>query len=269
MLQSNINKLQVFRDQIMEELPYSVQPNNTTKDILIVVHDQLPYLKNCIESIQNSTENYNLLIYDNASNEDVYDYISSLDKVSVYFRSPTNDGFIKPNNYLAKLSKSPFMILLNSDTEVRPGWDLALINFLYIHPEVAQVGYSGGKLNPDGLGDKQAVFGNNIDYVCGWCFAISKDTYRKYGLFDEENLEFAYGEDSDFSLRLVEDRNKIYALHMDLVNHYGNKTINQVHLELGDYIKGTFERNHQYICNRWQRNIKKDSYGKKEKRRFL
>jgi GT2 family glycosyltransferase len=253
-----MTKIQKYRDQIIEELSIAAIPNNTYKDILIVVHDQLYYVQKCIESIFENTENYILRVYDNGSAPPTRDYLADLDDQGklVHEYVGTNNGFIEPNNYLAKQAQSPYIICLNSDTEVKPGWDLAMVNFLELNPEVAQVGYCGSMLNKEGQGT-EAAFGYDPDFICGWCFCIPRKTYWKHGLFDETNLDFAYGEDSDFSLRLKEAGEKIYSLHADLVVHHGNKTILEVHRELGNYVKGTFERNHEYIRRRWSTYLEK------------
>ncbi len=253
-----MSKLEQYRDEIMKELVLANTPNSKTKDILIVVRDQLPYVKECIDSVRENTEDYHLLIFDNGSNEETKDYLNSLppkeydDKFGfVYiFGGENNLGFIEPNNTLASFSNTDYMILLNSDCVVRKGWDLALVNYLEQNSDVAQVGYCGAKMDQEGHGT-EAAFGSAADFICGWCFCISKNTYEKFGLFDEENLEFAYGEDSDFSLRIKAAGKKIYSLHNDLVIHHGNKTINQVYLEKGNYLKETFKKNHEYIKRRW------------------
>ena len=92
-------------------------------------------------------------------------------------------------------------------------------------------------------------FGSEYDYICGWCMCFERSIYNEFGLFDDENLSFAYGEDADFSLRLKEAGKEIYALHLDLVKHFGNKTINAVSKELD--VKTSFDANHKYLKSRW------------------
>lgn len=230
--------------------------SNLSKDILVVVHDQLPYLKECVETIAATTKNYHLYIWDNASEQETIDYMQSLERngvaggtVHIHYNS-INAGFNPPNNAMASWGNSDYIILLNSDCKVFEYWDRAMIGFLREHPEVAEVGYWGGHLSADGRG-----FGGSngwqIDYVPGWCFTISRDTYRQFGLFSTE-LVFAYCEDADFSLRLKEAGKKIYALHAPLVHHYQNKTIKAVEKKGDIDVRATFERNHEYIRRRWK-----------------
>lgn len=243
--------LQHNRVEIEEELLVAYRSESVGKDILIVVKDQYEYIKNCLESIYENTENFHIYLWDNGSKEKTADFLrSESEKANVdLIRSEENTGFICPNNRLAERGKLDYLILLNSDTIVRCLWDRAMIGWLQTHEDVAEVGYLGGWLDKDGKGYRFG-FGPNVDYLCGWALCISRDTYSTHGLFDEENLEFAYGEDSDLSLRLRNAGKRIYALHSDLIVHYENKTVNEVKKERD--IKMTFNKNHNYIKNKWQ-----------------
>jgi ATP-dependent Clp protease ATP-binding subunit ClpX len=246
------SKLDEFREEIMEELMIQDAYEPVQKSINIVVHGQLDALKRCIESIEANTQDYTIRVWNNDSDEETSNYLEEVigeGRIRLW-RGSSNTGFIKPNNYLATRGDEPYIILLNSDCVVAPGWDKAMIAMLQQDEQLAQVGYCGGILDQDGFGTK-AAFGAYIDYVCGWCFAIPRQVFEFVGLFDEKNLEFAYGEDSDFSLRLKEQGANIYALHLDLVFHEGNRTINEVAKEREEYLRGTFEKNHQYIRTRW------------------
>ena len=66
-------------------------------------------------------------------------------------------------------------------------------------------------------------------------------------MFDEQ-LNFAYGEDSDFSLRLKNDKKKIFALYSGLVHHFENKTVAKLPAEK---LLGNFEKNHILLKDRW------------------
>ena len=178
-----------YQDKILDELICTSKYESVEKDILIVVHNQLEYLQKCVDSIRKNTEKYQIYIWDNASNEETKNWISNQNDI-ICIRSEINEGFIKPNNALAKLSNNPFIILLNSDTEVLKDWDKALISHIQQF-NYSQVGYLGGILNSQGKGVKFS-FGSEIDYIPGWCFCIPRGVYDQYGLFDEENLFFAY-----------------------------------------------------------------------------
>lgn len=247
-------------EELKEELAHLYVFEKTcdppSKDIIIIVHDQLELIKDCITSIYTTTTNFTLYIWDNNSMEPTKKFLELISKIHdnvVLVRSGENLGFIKPNNRLAELGKSEYIVLLNSDTKVMKSWDSAMIGWMRGNPNCKVVGYQGGMLMENGRGSPVPNYGKDIDYVCGWCLCVSRQDYTKLGLFDETNLTFAYGEDSDYSLRFKEAGYDIYALHANLVWHLGNATSKEVVHEM-DTSK-TFESNHSYIRTRHARYI--------------
>lgn len=224
------------------------------KDIIIVVKDQYDYIRKCVDSIFKYTEDFNLYIWDNGSQPQTASYLEELSKRKniAVFRSPDNQGFLLPNNRMVEKSDSPYIILLNSDTEVKENWDKALIATLQTDANTAVSGYMGGVLNEQATPLSNNL-GYQIDYVCGYCMCFSRATYRHYGLFDE-NLKFAYFEDSEFCIRLKEKGLKLYALHLDLVLHYENKTIQEVASDqnIQQFLAANFQHNQQYVLNKWK-----------------
>lgn len=254
-------------EQVKEELRLVETQPDEWKDIIVVVHDQLDYLKACFDSIFQTTDKFHLYIWDNASSEKTKQYLESLvagynpeadgDRWKVtLMRSDQNTGFIAPNNELAAWGESPYIILLNSDTKVFEGWDRVMLGFLQTHPEVAEVGYWGGHMGPDGRGFG-GENGYDVDYIPGWCLCIRRSTYDEFGLFNKQ-LKFAYCEDADLSLRLKEAGHKIFALHAPLVHHYQNKTIIDVEKEGKIDLRASFDQNHEYMQNRWKSYLEND-----------
>lgn len=242
-------KLMKHQEEMREELTAATMYQPVKKDILIVVKDQLLYVENCIKSIYQNTDDFELYVWDNGSDEETINYLRSIDEPNFHLtRVEENQGFIIPNNRLAEQGESPFVILLNSDTLVRPGWDQAMIGWIQQQGD-SVVGYMGSKLDEEGKGGKVA-YGKDADYICGWCMCVPRSICEQHKLFDEVNLQFAYGEDSDFCFRVREIGGTVYSLHLDLVVHFENKTSNQLRSE-GCYFHEPFEANHAYICSRW------------------
>jgi GT2 family glycosyltransferase len=244
-------------EKIKQELLLIDDAKNIKKDIIIVVHNQYDFIKNCIESIYKNTKNFNLFIWNNASDCETSDYLEKIsskkDNIRLY-SSSENLGFIVPNNKMIQDTNSPYIILLNSDTEVRKNWDKVLIGFLENNHDVAIAGYDGGILDKNGLGiDKN--YGYDIDYVCGYCMCLPRRTYLEFGLFDEENINFAYCEDSDLSLRIREKNKKIYACYStDLVVHYGNRTSLDL-LSKDENFAEIVRKNLVYLQKRWNKYL--------------
>lgn len=252
------NHMKRYEKEMQDELLFLENYKKATKDIIIVVHDQLKYLELTIKSIIKYTENYNLWIWDNNSGDQVQSYLKELmfnlnNKKNIsctVMRSDVNLGFIEPNNELAAIGESEYLILLNSDVEVFGGWDKALIGYLQNNQETKLTGYAGGLLDENGVGGRLG-YGKEVDYIAGWCLCLSRETYEKHGLFNSE-LKFAYAEDSDLSMRIQSLGYNIHALHLLLVHHYENKTINKVSKEGKVNVRETFEHNHDKLRVIWK-----------------
>jgi hypothetical protein len=249
-----------FRAEIMEELENAQACEDQLKDILIVVHDQYDFVKLCLNSVFERTSNFRLYIWDNGSQEETASYLRSVQEANpdlvTLVRSEENIGFLEPNNKLIEMGTGAYFILLNSDTQVFTGWDTSMIGYLQKHQDVAQVGYLGGLLREDGRGEG-GDFGDQIDYVSGFCFCCARETYREFGLFSPD-YRFAYFEDSDFSLRLKAAGKQIYALHLLLVHHYQNKTVIAVEKEGTIDLAASFAYNQNLFTTRWEGYLKND-----------
>jgi GT2 family glycosyltransferase len=237
-----------YRKTLVQELIAQENSPIAGKDILIVVHNQADLVFNLLNSVFCCTiKPFKVYLWDNASDDTTKECLRKFETET--FFSKENRGFIEPNNFMAAQGSQPYIILLNSDTEVKPGWDQALTGFLSTHSDFGIAGYQGGVLNSEGIGTEFA-WGERVDYVSGWCMCFSRSLYNKIGLFDDKNLSFAYGEDSDFCLRAKEHGFSSYALHLDYVRHIGGATIKT--MGQPDHLVESFKKNHEYIKKRWK-----------------
>jgi GT2 family glycosyltransferase len=247
------SNLATIKRELIVAHKHPVQP----VDIIIIVHNQAKYIRDCLESVKANTTNYRLMVHDNASDQETKEYLKAAIDQPPHFLSYSgiNKGFIGPNNFLSENGKNPYIVLLNSDTVVQsPIWVQAMTSTLIEYPEIGVVGMRGGIVDENGKGTEFG-FGREIDYVEGWCLCIARETYQKCHpkrrLFDNENLKFAYGEDADLSLRLRENGLCPYALHLDCVFHHGNVTAKEVAKTQEAEMRESFESNHRYLKQRW------------------
>lgn len=250
-----------YRQTLIKELKYENSAPNVHKDIIIITRNQYEYVKSCLESVCKNTNNFHLYLWDNDSDLETKKLLKSFNP-EVLATSEQNLGFISPNNHLASLTMSPFIILLNSDTIVYPGWSEALIGYMHNDHRCGVIGYEGGLLDNSFHGFSTA-WGEEIDYVSGWCMCVSRSLYEEIGLFDT-NLTFAYGEDSDLSLMAKKLGYNIYALHLSYVKHVGGVTIKEVQKETD--VIDTFKKNHEYLAKKWAnyKRIVVKKYGKEK-----
>ncbi len=98
--------------------------------ILLVNWNGIDLLESCLRSIADSPPNvaYNVIVVDNASSDGSVRWLQSgtadrlLGNAGLQvIQNDVNVGFGKANNQAMALSSAPMFLLLNTDTEVRPG----------------------------------------------------------------------------------------------------------------------------------------------------
>jgi ADP-heptose:LPS heptosyltransferase len=180
--------------------------------VSILCYKALSLARGCIRTVlDNSPPDTRLILTDNGSPHDVGVFFEEVaaqhpGRVTV-IHNPTNEGFIEPNRRALAMTDTEFFILLNDDTQVPPGWLEAMEKPFREFPKAALAGLSGGcqMLTNDFHGRQ----GGNFEYLEGSCLMCKTEIVKREGLFSPY-LEFAYGEDSDLSLRL---RKLGYTLH--------------------------------------------------------
>ncbi len=136
--------------------------------------------------------------------------------------SEVNLGFGGGNTYAAKLARGEFLLLLNDDVVVEPGWLDALVAAADEHPESAAIGsrilFPGGELQEAGSilwadgstmpigralpADSQAfLYRRHVDYVSACSLLVRKAAFDAAGGFDRRYYP-AYYEDVDLCLAL-------------------------------------------------------------------
>jgi len=131
---------------------------NTDLSIIIVNWNGGGLLRRCVETIvtSNPRVTYQVVIIDNASKDDSLEQLNASEAAATLianqqlriFKNEENRGFGAANNQGFDLTDSPYLFLLNLDTEVHPGTIDTLMRTIQADPAI---GACGPKiLNPDG-----------------------------------------------------------------------------------------------------------------------
>lgn len=121
--------------------------------IVIVNWNTQHLLAQCLRSIEESVSrlegwNVETLVVDNASTDGSVMMIRKQFPWVHLIENQQNVGFARANNQAIRQSRGRYVLLLNSDTEVRPGALEALLQFMEGHPEAG--GCGARLLNADG-----------------------------------------------------------------------------------------------------------------------
>jgi GT2 family glycosyltransferase len=175
-----------------------------------------------------------VIVWDNASADGSAEAVRDAFPQAEVVASQENLGFARANNVVAEMADTPWLLLLNPDTETHDGAIDNILAFAKAHPEAGIVG--GRTVFPDGslniasawrrisawslftqtTGLARALPGSDlfnyeamgawkrdsvreVDIVVGCFLLISTDLWRRLGGFSERY--FMYGEDADLCLR--------------------------------------------------------------------
>jgi GT2 family glycosyltransferase len=141
----------------------------------------------------------------------------------VFKANAQNLGFVATANRGMQLSQND-VVLLNSDTEVTQGWLQGLHKCLASDSSIATATpwtnngeivsipefCQANPVPPDPqavaqvLGEQCTVTYPDMPTAVGFCMAISRSAIEQIGLFDAELFGRGYGEENDFSMRVVQ-----------------------------------------------------------------
>ena len=189
--------------------------------VIIPNYNGLRFLKDCLTALENqSMKDFETLVIDNASSDECVAYIrENFPNVNVMVMEK-NLGFSGGVNVGIQSAKTPYVLLLNNDTEVDTHFVEEMVHAIEESPNIFSVSskmiqfYDREKL--DDAGDLYGILGwgfqrgidapatsytkkEEIFSACAGAAIYRKDVFEKIGYFDE--LHFAYLEDIDVGYR--------------------------------------------------------------------
>lgn len=181
------------------------------------------YLETCLRSLEKqSFRDFEVLVVDNGSGDGSVAMVrSQFPWVAQIVENRENLGFGVANNQAIVRARGPYIVLLNNDTEVEPGWLEALVSAAEADPSVGMcaskilnfdrrdvIDNTGHLIFRDGLNrgrGRLEVDRGQYDnarealFPSGCAALYRKSMLAEVGLFDE--TFFAYGDDTDLGLR--------------------------------------------------------------------
>lgn len=215
--------------------------------IVIPVHGHLDLTRQCVEHVRSTTNpaSTEIVVVDDASPDTTAEWMreqQAAGAIKAVFLSP-NRGFAGACNAGAAASEGEFVVFLNNDTIVRPGWLQALLAPLANDPNIGLTGarllypegdiqHAGIRLHPNGLPDHefrhlpaedpQVTVSRDRAFVTGACIGLRKDLFRKIGCFDDEFK--MYVEDLDLCLKVWNEGLRVRYVAECVVVHLESRT---------------------------------------------
>jgi hypothetical protein len=200
-------------------------------------------LRTCIESLLGTATSAEILVVDNASEDDSLEMVQGFRNRVDFITNSVNRGFAAAINQAFQTTSSPYVLVLNPDIRVLPGAVVTLEEFMNAHP---RAGAAGGYVNEKYLPKDFPTVGTLVRENLGfWKIAggprstsptarslkdrlplrseepiaveqpaaaalmIRRDAYEQVGGFDERFYP-AWYEDVDFCRRLKKEGWEIY-----------------------------------------------------------
>ncbi len=196
--------------------------------IIIPNYNGKRFMKDCMEALyaqdgeeaRTGAEPFEVLVVDNGSTDGSLEYMAECYPELPVIALGKNYGFSRAVNEGIRAAKTPYVILLNNDTKVRPGYVKALVETMDRHPEAFSASPKMIQMyHPaliDDAGDQYTVLGwafqrgvahsvkrytkpARVFSACAGAAIYRRAVFEEIGYFDE--MHFAYLEDLDVGYR--------------------------------------------------------------------
>lgn len=203
--------------------------------VIVCTRNRPDKLKNCLNSIlANKRKAMELLVIDQSDNEKTVILVGSLNDNRVVFHKMKGLGLSCARNLAIDLSRGSIIVFTDDDCIVEKDWIERIVEEFSREPDISAL-YGRvlpyGKARPgmfchaiansaEGIMVDKPMLPYNIGH--GNNMSFRKSVFLKIGSFEEAigaGTKFYAGEDTDFTLRLMEQGLKLYYSPSPLVYH--------------------------------------------------
>jgi GT2 family glycosyltransferase len=230
--------------------------------VIIVNWNTRELLQHCLQSVRDTAVGLSLelLVVDNASVDGSVAMVRENFPFVHVIANTENRGFARANNQAIERAQGRHLLLLNSDTEVRPGALRILWEFMEGHPQAGAAGArllnADGTLQPSchpmltpGLEFWRLLFLDRIwpratypmrawdlttprrvQVIKGACLMLRREALDQVGVLDQQY--FMYSEEMDLCYRLDSGGWSLHWVPQARVVHHGESSTRQVAEEM-------------------------------------
>lgn len=226
--------------------------------VIIVNYNGAQFIKSCFDSIISQFKffpDFSILVIDNASTDESLQLLEDYEDHITLIKNKVNVGFPMAHNQVIDLLDTPYMWLLNNDTEFDHTTDIIspIIAYLNANPDV--VGLSpkllntGGTLQSQGSGFNRYRFRSKkitqVSFLSGASLFIRTQFFKDMNGFDPHL--FFYNDDVDFAMQAKKHRKKLmYYPSLEVTHHGGLSTkFEPIKTTIGGYYGSI------YLCKKY------------------
>lgn len=203
-------------------------------DVIVPVHNALVHVQACLQALQRCRDGFDVqvVVVNDGSDAQTGAWLRTHAAATPNVRLlelERNQGYTRAVNHGLRNSDAAWVVVLNSDTIVTPGWLRAMLRCAATDPAIGLVGPLSNAASwqsvptvkdasqafavnalPDGMSPDEmaAVVAASsprgyprVPILNGFCTLISRRVLEAVGLLDEAAFPEGYGEENDFCLR--------------------------------------------------------------------
>lgn len=247
--------------------------------IVLLAYNKIEYTFQCLRSVFQEVDlaETEIIVVDNGSRDETARVLSYLEGFVRVITIDENAGFLDACNLGARAARGRFLILLNNDIVLLPGWlapllataeadeKVGAVGSMYIYPNgtlqnAGSIVWKDGDSMHYGWGrspeDKQFNFAREVDYCPGASFLIRKELFDQLGGLDRRYAP-AYYEDVDLCFGVRSLGYKVVYQPLSRVIHHEGIT-------LGTNVNTGFKRfqviNREKFYEKWRDRLEREHY---------
>lgn len=220
--------------------------------VIILTHNRLDVTKPCLESLLQTSQNYELIIVDNASTDGTVDWITHNVKNARIIRNSENKGVAKARNQGIRETSTDYVVMMDNDVVLQHGWFEDL--YKPIQEGADAVGIEGWQIDHSFQASYKCVKqGERFDYLGGACTLFRRRIFETVGLLDE-GFSPAYYEDVDMSIRAKNGGFKLAWNPTNKIHHKEHATL--IHGQKEFNYNDAIGNSHRRFAQKMRRELK-------------
>lgn len=238
--------------------------------VVVVTYNNLDLTRVCLDSLDRYSDypNLELIVVDNASADDTPGYLRAWAQAGGdrhVILNPDNRGFAAANNQGLATATGDYLVMLNNDTHVTPGWVATLVGHLRRTPSLGMLGPVTNNIGNEARIDIRYADMEQMLQAAGhytarhagqltplhtaafFCVMMPRHVYAKVGDLDEA---FGIGmfEDDDYCRRVQKEGWQIACADDVFIHHHLSASFNKIKQEKR---QAMFERNKALYEAKW------------------
>lgn len=219
--------------------------------VIVVTYNNLELTKQCLASLDEYSDypNMEVIVVDNASSDGSPEWLQQWGAAEGHNRklilNADNRGFAAGNNLGLAIASGEYLVMLNNDTHVTPGWVRTMVNHMRRNPDLGLLGPVTNNIGNEAridifYDDMTQMMALSSQYTRShvgqlyplrtaafFCVMLKRSVFDKIGLLDEA-FGRGFFEDDDYCKRIEQAGLKVACAEDVFVHHHLSASFNKL-----------------------------------------